>query len=318
MRFLFNLFNHSEVGQRSLEDVIGIMGKQLRALGHWAEWWPANDKWLTDPDTINVIVEGFTPPIVTEMRRLKGLGARFLIIGSEEPTYTGTPADRTGWQGFNQGTQKEMVGRMKIFPEAAKLSEGILHLVPGSHVTDWYAQFAPSAPAELGFAPDLMRKFDRVPEYEFGFYGSRTRRRHKILKKLADMTGKEKAIRIVDNFKTQDERDREMQRAKVIVQIRKFEAMGLVSSSRCNTALCIGRPVIAEPHELVKPWDEVISFPKTMEQFYMNAMIARAAWRGVYADQLAKFKTKMSPEFCVGEPLRRIGILREGAVQRVA
>ena len=38
LRFLFNLMNHNKVGQRSLEDVIGIIGHMLRALGHEANW----------------------------------------------------------------------------------------------------------------------------------------------------------------------------------------------------------------------------------------------------------------------------------------
>ncbi|MEK7749585.1 MAG: hypothetical protein AAB277_01250, partial [Planctomycetota bacterium] len=82
----------------------------------------------------------------------------------------------------------------------------------------------------------------------FGFFGSLSRRRLKILKTLARYIGSEKAIRVVSDFPTQDERDAAMRSARVILQIRKYDEMGLVSSSRCNTALCNGRPVIAEPH----------------------------------------------------------------------
>src|SRR5262249_43063308 len=149
----------------------------------------------------------------------------------------------------------EMVYRQQTFPEAAKFCEGILHLVPGEHVTNWYGQFAPAAPIELGFAPTLVRINNVEPDYEFGFYGSLTPRRHSILKRLAKRVGKDKAVRLVVDFATQQERDDTMRRAKVIIQVRKFDSMGLVSSSRCNTALCLGRPVIAEPHLLSKPWD---------------------------------------------------------------
>lgn len=304
MQFSFFTTMHTDLGQRSLEDVCGIMGHQLRALGHTAILDPRNSKidtaiFVHERDGINVLVEGFTPPWVEVIARAHAWGARFIILATEEPTE----------KGFNWGTQKEMVRRQEIFPEAAKHASGILHLVPGDHVTRWYSQFAPAAPAELGFAPTLVRTQGPPPEYEFGFYGSATPRRMKILKKLANMANVQKAVRIMSDFKTQTERDAEMRRCKVIVQIRKFEAMGLVSSSRCNTSIMIGRPVVAEPHDLVKPWNEVINFPKTMEAFYAEAMLTKAIWQSAWRAQLERFKAKMSPEFCVGEPMRRIGIL---------
>ena len=87
--------------------------------------------------------------------------------------------------------------------------------------------------------------------------------------------------------------------------------MGLVSSSRCNTALALGRPIVAEPHDadLIKPWDKIIQFPNTMERFYDNAMLTRAAWKSVWADQVSKFKQTLSPEVCIGLPLQKIGIV---------
>lgn len=298
-QFAFTLLNHNEMGQRSLEDVISIVGHQLRALGHLAVWEKANNRLVAGDCGINVIVEGFTPTTVRIMSEAHAQGARFLILATEEPTP----------KGFNHGTQKEMVQRQAIFPEAAKFCEGILHLVPGEHVTKWYGQFAPAAQAELGYAPTLVRPRDHgEPEYDFGFYGSLSRRRLKLLKELARRVGTAKAVRVVADFKTETERDRLMRQARVLVQIRKFDEMGLVSSSRCNTALCIGRPVVAEPHQLSKPWDEIVRFSTTAEGFFRQALLIRSAWRGVHADQFAKFKAKLSPEHCVGAALRSIGL----------
>lgn len=305
---LFNFFMsmHNAIGKRSLEDVVGIMGNQLRALGHEAILDSRNLQedigqhvYVTHPNSINVLVEGFTPGWVEHLSQARAAGIRFLILATEEPTE----------RGFNHGTQKEMVARQKIFPEAAKLCEGILHLVPGEHVTRWYGQFVPSAQAELGFAPGLLRVTNQEPDFDFGFFGSLTTRRHRILKRLAKMVGTQKAVFIESKFPAQDVRDAMVRRCKVIVQLRKFEAMGLVSSSRCNTALMVGRPVVPEPHTLTHPWDEVIRFPQTMDGFYRNALLARSAWRQVWNDQVDKFRRKLSPEFCVGEPLRRIGIV---------
>lgn len=314
--FSFFLGMHTAEGRRSLEDVVRIIGLQMRALGHEAYLDPRNNPagdaatpeeqsaqigkmvYTTQPNSINVLVEGFTPMWVEQIAKARSMGARFIILATEEPTE----------RGFNWGTQKEMVRRQQIFPEAARLTEGILHLVPGKHVTDWYGQYAPSAQAELGYAPGLERFGAGEPDFDFGFFGSGSERRKRILNKLAKLTGREKAVITCTDFRDGSERDQRMRRAKVIVQLRKFERMGLVSSSRCNTALMIGRPVVAEPHDLVHPWDEVIRFPQTMDGFFGNAVLARAAWRQVWNDQLSKFKKILSPEFCVGEPLRRIGL----------
>lgn len=298
-QFLFWMGNHNEAGQRSLEDVIGIFGHQIRALGHQAIWNPKNDQFLDAYSGINVIVEGFTEHTVRTLKSFHDQGARFLILATEEPTP----------KGFNHGRDQEMVKRQKVFPEAAKFCEGIIHLVPGEHVSNWYGQFAPTAYTELGYAPSLMRNPSAVqPTYDFGFYGSISRRRLKILKRLANTVGTVKAVRVVGDFRSQDERDKMMQEAKVIVQIRKFDEMGLVSSSRCNTALCLGRPIVAEPHLLSKPWDEIVRFSSSLESFYAEALLVRSMWQGVHQTQFAKFKAKLSPQDCVGKAFQQINL----------
>lgn len=297
VRFLFHTFNHNEMGIRSLEDVIGIMIKQMRALGHAAEYAPTKkDQFLAPGAGINVVIEGFTEWSVRCLTEARTAGARFVILATEEPTP----------KGFNHGTQPEMVKRQEIFPSVAKLADGIIHLVPGDHITKWFSQFAPSAPAELGYAPDLVRKDKIEPTWDFGFYGSLSERRITILKKVAKKTGGR--IKIVGDFKTQLDRDLAMQQTKVILQVRKFEEMGLVSSSRLSTSLCLGRPVIAEPHLLSKPWDEVVPFAKDMEQFYNLAIMTRAMWRTYHGSQFAKFKERFSPEICIGRALNAIGV----------
>jgi hypothetical protein len=331
------------MGQASLEDVVSIIGHQLTALGHQCVYDKDHNKFLGPDAGINMVVEGFTPGPGGSINAIQDgweRGARFVIIATEEPT-----AD-----GFNHGIDPEMKKRQGWFPLAAKFAEGIFYLVPGKHVHDWYSQWAPSAPVELGYAPTLMRKlgptergfqgpgiaptlpfaspksssrFDlrygsanptlllstlHEPEYEYGFFGSLTERRLKILKRLARDTGIEKAVRIESTFPEPEVRDRVVKEAKIVVQIRKDERMGLVSSSRCNTTLCNWRPIIAEPHDLDSPWRDVVAFADSMEDFYAKCSMARSQWRSLHAKQLDAFKRIMSPEICIGRALREINL----------
>jgi hypothetical protein len=311
--FCWNAFNHNPTGIMSLEDIIEIISSQLIALGHTTLWGAQRNTvhFLPKDRGVNFIVEGFREPHIRKISNLHQQGARFILLATEEPTE----------KGFNHGTQREMVERQAIFPQIAPFIEGIIHLVPGEHVTRWYSQFAPSAYTELGWSPKIMRERRPIiiknkngthqiipePDYEFGFYGSLTPRRERLLKKLAKKIGSEKAIRTMVDFGTRVDRDNEMRRAKVILQIRKFDEMGLVSSSRCNTALAIGRPVVAEPHELCKPWDEVIRFSKSEDSFFTEAMAVRSMWKSFYQTQVAKFKSTFPPEVCIGRALEQIG-----------
>ncbi len=279
----------------------------MQALGHKVVWETGNEHWLTKDAGINLVVEGFTPVSTDAIRRGHEAGARFICIATEEPTP----------KGFNHGRDREMVRRQEMFPHAAKYFDGILYLVPGAG--EWYSQLSPSAYVELGYAPTLVRPGDiEQPKFDFGFFGSLSRRRYKILKQLARFIGTEKAVRVEASFPDQVVRDKAVREARVILQIRKHEEMGLVSSSRCNTALCLGRPVVAEPHLLSKPWDEVIKFSEDSEAFLQDCFMARSVWRSLYLTQFERFREKMSPEFCIGRALREIGMKDVEPVRAVA
>ncbi len=295
MNFQANLFNHNERGRASLEDVIGIIGNQLYALGHTCIWNKADDHFITRAVGYNIIVEGFTPYIIDRIKEGYEGGARFICIATEEPTPNG----------FNHGRQKEMRWRQTNFPEAAKYFEAILCLVPGQHVIDWYNQWAPTAYIELGHAPTLRRLTTYEPEFDFGFFGSISQRRYQILKRIRKIY---RNVLIVHEFPTQQERDDAIKHCKVVLQIKKYDEMEVVSSSRCNTALNLGRPVLAEPHKHCKPWDEIIRFSTTMDRFYDDLMFFRVAWKGIYQDQYDKFSKILPPDVCIGEPLRKVNL----------
>jgi hypothetical protein len=306
------------MGVQSLVDVINIVGQMQRQLGHQVVWDPENDEkvrtgqinhFIQPALGYNVIVEGFTRSIIDVIAGLHGQGVRFICLATEEPTA----------KGFNHGTQKEMTARQAIFPEAMKYFDAIMHLVPGKHITEWYGQFAPSAYVELGYSPNLVRPMHVAePEYDFGFFGSLTPRRLKLLQKLARYVGGEKAIRIVSDFAEPEKRDRVMQNSKVIIQVRKFEEMGLVSSSRCCTALYNGRPVIAERHdpELSKPWDEIVSFADNEAAFFLAAWLARNNWRQLHEEQFSRFQAKLSADIACGQAMAKLNL--QGLLARAA
>lgn len=297
MLFLFNCCNHSKTGRISLEDPMRIIAHQLQELGHRVEF--NDEEYVSAEDGINVLMEGFTPRFTAEITRAKSEGARFICIATEEPTP----------KGFNSGLIMEAVKRALEFPNAAKNFDAILYLIPGRHVHEWYSQFAPSAFIELGYAPTLVRsQYPMEPTWDFGFFGTLTKRRHKILKRLRTYCGSQKAVRIECMFPSAEERDKVMLDTRVILQLRKDDKMGFISSMRCNTALCLGRPILCEPHDLSdeSPWSHVVKFSESLETFYQDAVLMRSAWRGVHSAQFQKFRTMLTPQFCIGRALEEI------------
>ena len=57
------LGNHSPEGQRSLEDVVGIWGHGVRALGHEAVWDPSNNASPRGYDPFCIVSGGLNGPI---------------------------------------------------------------------------------------------------------------------------------------------------------------------------------------------------------------------------------------------------------------
>src|SRR5258706_1885130 len=162
MLFVINQFNNSAIGKKSGEDPLEIIAHQLRELGHEVEF--NDDQFVLEDEGINLIIEGFSLPIISIIADAKANGARFVFLAFEEPTANG----------FNHSFNEQMVWRFDNFSSAAKYCDGILYFVPGKHVHDWYNQWAPAAHVELGYAKALMRSSDIKPIYDFGFFGTMT------------------------------------------------------------------------------------------------------------------------------------------------
>jgi len=300
LRFRLNLFNHSQIGRLSLQDPSQIIVHQLRSLGHQIDH--SDDEFLRGKDGVNLIFEGFnllSIAMLKEARRLHD--CRFIFVATEEP------CEEPGFVGFNHAADRFMVLRQALFPEAAKYADAVLALVPNT--AHWYGQYAPTEQIELGYSPGMMRPQIRQPDHDFGFYGSVSNRRYKILRKL----GRRGTVKLISlhnpTASAQETRDLEMQSARIIVQIRILEKMGLVSSSRCASALSLGRPVIAEPHELAAPWNQIISFADSLDGFYREAESYKPFWKALYAKQFERFRDILTPAACIGNALDRLGIV---------
>lgn len=306
MIFNFSRFNHCRQGQIIVEDITRIMSAQIAALGHEAS--TSEGPFIGGDLGYNVVLEAFEDPAhVQAIADARADGCRFIIVATEEPTD----------EGFNGGFDPGMRRRQDAFPAVAKHADAILHLVPGPHVTRWYSQFAPTASVELGHAPSLVDLRPEIePTCDFGFYGKMTWRRQQMIDRLlvaSKATGE--CVRVIASLDVPwRERDAMMRQCRVIVQILAEQTpagvpCGMVSSTRCASALYLGRPVIAEPHPHPWPWDDVVNFSPSIEAFYADAVYATTIWRDLHARQMERFSAKLNPEFCVGAPLRAIGII---------
>lgn len=298
MKFNFMTFNHGPQGRIIIEDIAEVMRRQMRSLGHDMIYSPDDPTFFTD--AVNIVVESFAdnPRTVERMAEAVSFGCKILILATEEPTDNG----------FNHGLDPAMIERQNAFPNAANFAHGILHLVPGQHVSDWYGALLPSAHYELGWGqPTYESPDDIVPDHDFGFFGKMTWRREKMLAQFEQLTGGP-VLRLTTLDVPRHERDTIMRRAKVILQIKGNDQWGVVSSTRCASALMFGRPVIAEPHDYDQPWFNVVHFSPTIDRFFVDAMAARQHWRQLHATQHARFKSELSPMRCLGWALKKIGV----------
>ena len=258
-----------------LRDAITIIGNQLYALGHRASYVGPNAPFIGGDLGYNVVVGGFADAMGEKISTSHGNGARFLYLVTGRPPAFPPPLVRC----FD-----------------AALSMGL------NAGTRWTR---PVANIELGYAPTLMKLSPAaVPQYDVGFFGAMSRRRQKILKKMHQKIN----VLIVDGA-DQKMRDDAIYKVKIVLQLREIDDVPEpVSASECNTAMCLGRPVLADSHARTNAWGEIVNITSSMDDFYAECRaMVNGRWRDDYTQQFTKF-AKLTSEVCLGEPLRKIGI----------
>ncbi len=312
MHFLFNRENHRAELRLSFDDLTSTLGAQLELYGHT---WEINDRSVAlTPDTVNVLFEGFSQEAIDVYGAHVHAGARYICIATEQPT--GYGPDGLGGD-FNFGRPDHMKGRQARFVEACRRLRflAIWALVPGADTHAWYKRWCPNVGyLPSGFAPAQLRQARREPEFDFGMYGSIAEggRRWQWLERLHKETGRSVHILGSKGIVPVGERDREMQRCKVLLQIRPNEEAELVSSSRVAASLHAGRCVVAEHHTRHQPYSRVVRFAPAagFASFKRSCLLALGHWRGEYMVQLSRFQEILGPDRTMLPALEAAGIGR--------
>lgn len=154
------------------------------------------------------------------------------------------------------------------------------------------------SPVILGYAKTLLAGVEHVPLDDFGVFGPLTPVARKTAKKLHRISN----VRVVEKFTDIKHRDNEFLGVRVILQLN-----GEISDVMCNVALHVGRPVMAQWFEHQTVWNDIIksSYPDT---FIADCLKMRMTWKEDYQQQLVKFSSKLTPDVCIVEPFRKLGI----------
>ncbi len=257
---------------QELHDILTIVGNQLYALGHRARYAGPDAPFIPADAGYNVVLDGITDAVGEKIPAANGMGARFLYLVTDRP-----PA-------FSPAL-------VRCFDAALSMDADV-----GARWT------RPVARLELGYAPTLMKLSAAVPTIDVGFFGPVSKRQSKILKKMHQRIN----VLVEDDH---TKRETGIYKVKVVLQLREIDdELKPVSASDCNAALCLGRPVLADAHLRKWPWGNIVNITSSMDDFYNECkLMINGRWRDDYTKQFTKF-AKLTPEVCIGEPLRKIGI----------
>lgn len=282
MHFRFFLGNHTELGRKSLEDVIHALGAQILDLGHTAD----RSDTAVRLDAVNVVCEGFTETESDRILEMRRQGYHIILVCTEGILNNSLN---------NFQTEDYRIRYRELIRIAPKV-DALWCLVPGTaavlrdlnlHAVD----------VELGYSPRRRRDLVWDPQYDFGFFGSVTRYRGTTMQEFGR---RGHSVYVMRNFAPPDERDRAIANCKVVLHIKATKNWKIVSSSRCSTALHIGRPVISQPIASKSIWKEIVRFSMTQESFFDDAIRLMRNWRANWHRQVDAYQRLLSADKCLG------------------
>ncbi len=290
LRFNFSLLAYPAPhgGRSSYADLAAAFEAQLADLGHTLLRQDA----LLPPPAINLVMEGFDKASVATLLRERRAGKRMVVVATEMPTC----ATAHGFL-WNNRLDPYWAARAITFPTAAPLFDACWALTIDAAAV--LRRYVPDTfEIELGYSPRLLAQSDVEPAQDFCFFGSKTDRRAGV---ISELRRRGHSVEAIWHMPPAAERDKAIDRSRVVLDIKPFAWWPVVSSSRISTALHRGRPVVCEPRgpqQTQAAWKDIGWFARSDESFPDEAAMVLAHWRAVHVRQMASFR-RLTAEACL-------------------
>ena len=276
VKFNFVLSADAQAG-----DQVDDMRDQIEVLGH--EFTVSRGEWI-EPPSFNLFCEGVSDASADRVAALGQAGYQLIVLVTEKPTlvthegliwnyHTGSVAWNDRAEIF-VATAPNFISAWCYAPRAAAK---VRRFIPNAVDIDvaWGKRF-------------LVAKPHEKPRYDFGFFGGLTPRRERVLNHIAK---RGHSVDVIPHSTPLAVRDSRVANSKVVIEPKQYHWWDLASPIRYMTALCHGRPVVAEARsrEAQGRWAKVVSFAPE-HAFYETAAAALGHWQELHRRQTAAFK----------------------------
>lgn len=321
--FHFSLFQHSKLGKATLEDVVDTLIWMIVDLGHTVSRFDGVDKgFLVGDNCYNIVFESFGEQSGPSTARQIDAGAKVICIVTENPT-------RNTWNNIKTGFYAERWGHFK---RLAPRFHALWCLVPGAADKLRYMN-RNGVDIELGYSAIREKKFLDIPAvqafnnsgtkplYDFGFFGGLTERRrrtfdrmreqgcniHMLSKGITAEFLKDFDAALMADYVDPAKRNGAMLNCKVILHPAAHHKWGIVSNSRCVTALHLGKPVVCEP-TMPSIWQKIVAFSSGFDQPFIDlCKDVLNRWEQEREEQLARFRELLPSCVAIGHAMSALG-----------
>jgi hypothetical protein len=272
MWFHFFLGNHYDSGKLTLQDMVQWFEAGLRELGHQVT---IGDQLA--PSAVNLIWEHFLT-----RKQAEGIlesGVTFGLVGTEIPD----------GKGFNWRHFPPWPARWDAFQVVARGAAFIWSMIESS-VPD-YAQFAPTAYAELGFS-DLLVPYESGldTEFDFGFFGLMTPYRRAVLDKI----GRHFKVAVPEGLLSPGDLRTFIARSRIGICFRQSPEWPIPSPTRLGRLLLARRGIAAESTPVTTRQSSLVPTAPTdgdFAEFCLSRL--RANWKAEADEAFERYRATM-------------------------